>query len=424
MKVLVVGSGGREHALVWKIAQSPKVDKIYAYPGNPGIFELASPLPGMAETGDLAAAVKKAGIDLTVIGPEDYLANGLVDELESLGCLAFGPTQAGAKIESSKTFAKKLMQQQGIPTARYLAADNLDEAVRHIEAFDTPLVVKADGLAAGKGVLVTDDRNQAKEFVKEALSGARFGAAGSRVLIEEFLEGEEISALAFVDGETAQMMPLSQDHKAAFDNDQGPNTGGMGAVAPVYQGQEDLQEKILQTIILPALKGLRAMGTKYRGVLYAGLMMTASGPKVLEFNCRFGDPETEVLMPLLDTDIVDIMLACTNGQLGTTQIQWKRGQHCACVVAVSEGYPGPYSKGHAIHLPTELPDGVVLFHNGTGMEKGQLVTAGGRVLTAAALGSSLSQALQVAYRAVESIDFTGMRFRKDIGAKQLGSGQF
>ncbi len=419
MRILVIGSGGREHALVWKLSQSPKVTDIYAYPGNPGIFQLAKPLASSGEPKALAAAAKAIEADLTVIGPEDYLAAGLADELSAVGCTVFGPSRAAAQLETSKSFAKRLMQDNGIPTAEYTVTTELQEALHYIEAAVRPLVVKVDGLAAGKGVLVTDDKNEARSFVRSAMSSGRFGAAGATIVFEEYLEGPEVSALAFVDGTSIKMLPLSQDHKAVLDNDRGPNTGGMGAVAPAYACDLNLGERILQNVLIPTVDGLRKLGIIYQGVIYAGLSLTAHGPKVLEFNCRFGDPETQVLLPLLTSDLADILMACAHEDLQQTPVEFGQGQSSACVVVASHGYPGQYEKGQPVQLPGQLPPETFLFHNGTTKRDDQLVVSGGRVLTASAIGPSLTQALQSAYNTVNHIHFTGKYYRTDIGAKQL-----
>lgn len=418
MKILIVGSGGREHALAWKMAQSARLAGLYVAPGNGGIAE-SVPIP--AEDSDrLLAFARKAGIDLTVVGPEAPLAAGIVDRFQAAGRRIFGPVQAAARLESSKAFAKDFMARYGIPTARYATFDDYHAALRHLLDVDYPVVVKASGLAAGKGVIVPDGRDEAEKALRQIMIERAFGTAGDQVVIEERLTGPEVSVLAFSDGATVVPMPPAQDHKRLLDGDRGPNTGGMGAFAPAPICPPALVEQIVRTILRPTVDGMRAEGTPYRGVLYAGLMLTPDGPKVLEFNCRFGDPETQAILPLLESDLLEILDACVDGRLAQAAVRWRAGA-CACVVLASGGYPGHYEKGYPItglDAAAKLP-GVMLFHAGTRHRDAtaQIVTDGGRVLGVTAVGESLDQALARAYAAAGQIRFEGMQYRQDIGRK-------
>ncbi|MDR2711692.1 MAG: phosphoribosylamine--glycine ligase [Clostridiales bacterium] len=420
MKILVVGGGGREHALVWKLGQSPHADKIYCAPGNAGIADLAQCLPIAAE--DLPAicrAVDEYEIDLTVVGPEAPLAAGLADVLEKNGKLVFGPSRLAAQLESSKEFAKTLMKEAKIPTAAYQAFSDPDRAEAYIKAQKLPLVIKADGLAAGKGVVVAQTIDEAVAAVYDMLEGGAFGAAGRRVLIEEFLEGQEVSVLAFCDGK--QIVPLvsSQDHKRAFDGDLGPNTGGMGAFSPAVGYTQDLARRVEQEILAPTVAMMAHWGRPYKGVLYAGLMLTEEGPKVLEYNVRFGDPETQALLLCLKTDLLEIIQAVLAGRLSEIEIIWRK-EAAACVVLAAEGYPGAYAKNRVINGLAEAQAlGVEIFHAGTARKKGQILTAGGRVLALAALGEDITQAAAKAYQAAELIHFEGCFYRKDIACKAV-----
>lgn len=415
MRVLVVGSGGREHALAWMLQQSGRVGRLFVAPGNGGTQSIASNV-AISES-DIPALVDFAaqnGIDLSVIGPEIPLAAGIVDAMRAKGLLAFGPSQAAAQLESSKAFAKAFMREWGIPTAEYGEFDDCDTAVRFVEAFGRPVVVKANGLAAGKGVIVCNEVEQAKTVVKRILVDRVFGESGKKVIIEERLTGQEVSILAFTDGKTVVTMPPARDHKRIFDNDEGPNTGGMGAYAPAPDVSLELLEQITCTVLQPVVDGMAARGTPYAGVLYAGLMLTPDGPQTLEFNCRFGDPETQVILPLLDTDLLEILLACVEGCLHKVDVRWKPGA-CAAVVAASPGYPGSYLTGLPITGLEDLTDGIV-FHAGTSRDtNGQLVTSGGRVLAVSALGDDLDAAVTKAYAGISQIYFEGMHFRRDIG---------
>jgi len=421
MNVLILGSGGREHALAWKIAQSPQVGRLYCAPGNPGIAQVAECVPlGVNDFEGLIAFAKEHAVELTVVGPEDPLARGITDRFAEAGLTVFGPTAAAARLESSKVFAKEFLLRHGIPTAAYAEFDDADAAVAYIEEHGAPLVVKADGLAAGKGVVVAMDTAAAVSAVREMMVGRVFGDAGAKVVVEECLFGEEASILAFSDGTTVVPMVASQDHKPVFDGDQGPNTGGMGAYSPAPVVTDALMEEITRTIVAPAVAGMRADGTPYVGVLYAGLMMTASGPKVIEFNCRFGDPETQVVLPRMKTDLVTVLLACCRGELATAPLEWQDGA-CVSVVMASGGYPKDYEKGKVItgiDVAEALP-GVTVFHAGTQMRDGAVVTNGGRVLNVTATGGSVREAIDMAYAAVERIQFEGAHFRRDIGGKAL-----
>jgi phosphoribosylamine--glycine ligase len=420
MKVLVVGSGGREHALVWKLAQSPRVTQLYAAPGNPGMTRLARCVSVAAEDiQGLAEFVAAQGIDLTVVGPEGPIASGLVDRFAERGLRAFGPTQAAARLESSKAFAKALMARAGIPTAAYQVFADYEAAAKAARQASYPLVVKADGLAAGKGVTVAETPQQALAALHRLLIDCAFGRAGRQVLLEEFLEGEEASVLALCDGESVCPLLPAQDHKAVYDGDQGPNTGGMGAYAPAPGLTPALLDQVTCTILEPAVAGLRALGCPYRGVLYVGLMLTASGPRVLEFNCRLGDPETQAILPLLETDLVDLLEACVDDTLAGFTLRFTPGA-CVCVVLASAGYPGPCRPGVEIKgLEAVTDQQVAIFHAGTSLEGNRLVTAGGRVLGIAAWDATLPEAVARAYSVVAQVEFDGMHYRRDIGAKGL-----
>jgi len=422
MKVLVVGSGGREHALVWKIAQSPLADEVLAAPGNAGMSEQARCVGVAADDVEgLVALAKKERVDLTVIGPEVPLTMGLADRLAEAGLAAFGPTAAGARIEGSKWFAKELMFRGGIPTAKAYLADTTAEAAARADELGYPVVIKADGLAAGKGVVIAQNGTDARAAIESMLEGGRFGASGERVVVEEFLEGEEASILAFVDGERSALMVASQDHKRAFDGDSGPNTGGMGAYAPAPVVTPEMLPAIQRGIIDATVRALRETdGTVYRGVLYAGLMVTDDGPKVVEFNCRFGDPETQVVLPLLDCDIVEVMAATARGELDSAMVRTSEGA-AACVVVASGGYPGSYEKGKTIGglSSANAIDGVVVFHAGTANVNGDIVTSGGRVLGVTGVADDLENALVRAYEGVRTVSFAGSFNRTDIGHRAL-----
>ena len=420
MNILILGSGGREHALLWKLAQSPEATKLYAVPGNPGMAELAECVAGSIE--DNAAVVKLAQekkIDLVVVGPEVPLMNGVVDALRAAGIKAFGPTKAAAALEGSKSFSKDIMKKYGIPTAKYEVFTDADVARAYIKKEGAPIVIKADGLAAGKGVIVAETKEQALDAVHEIMDDAAFGKAGSRVVIEAFMEGEEASLLAFTDGKTIRPMVSSQDHKRAYDGDKGPNTGGMGTYAPAPVMTKDMVEQATEKILKPMIAAMAKEGRPYQGCLYAGLMITEEGPKVVEFNARFGDPETQVVLPLLKGDLVKIMQACVDGTLDTAAVDWEDGA-AVCVVMASGGYPKSYKKGYAIDgLKKAESLGTFVFHAGTAKKDGKVVTSGGRVLGVTARGGGIKEATEKAYKGVEAIRFTDEFHRKDIAHRAL-----
>ena len=420
MNVLIVGGGGREHALAWKIAQSPKVTALFCAPGNPGTAQVATNVNLQADDLDgLLQFALDQSIDLTVVGPEQPLVLGLADRFQEKRLKVFGPSAKAAQLEGSKAFSKNLMQKYGIPTAAYAAFDHADAARAYLKG-KGPQVVKADGLAAGKGVFVCADEAGAVDAVRRIMNDKIFGESGNRIIIEERLEGQEVSLLAFTDGTTVLPMEVAQDHKPAFDGDTGPNTGGMGACSPAPVFTPELKQQVIDRVMLPAVNGMRAEGIPYQGVLYAGLMITADGPKVLEFNARFGDPETQPIMMRMDSDIVPVLEACANGTLDTCSLEWKPGA-AVCVVMASEGYPGSYDKGRPISgldQADSLP-GVSVFHAGTKQDGDIIVTNGGRVLGVTALGGNVQMAIVKAYQAVGKIKWPGVHYRTDIGQKAL-----
>jgi len=419
MKVLVVGGGGREHALVWKLRQSPRVTEIYCAPGNAGIArEAVCVRIGAEDIPALLAFAREKAIDLTVVGPEAPLTAGIVDEFQAAGLKIFGPSRVAAEIEGSKVFAKDLMARYGIPTADYAVFTDPDEATAYIQKKGVPCVLKADGLAAGKGVIVAKDMQTALDAVRSIMVDRDFGEAGARLVVEECLTGEEVSILAFTDGDTVVPMVSSQDHKRAFDNDEGPNTGGMGAYAPAPVYTPEVARRAVEEILVPVVRALKAEGRTYRGVLYAGLMVTGQVPKVLEFNVRFGDPEAQPVLSLLETDLVEIIEAVLENRLDQIEIKWKP-QASVCVVLSSGGYPAAYEKGKVIRGLDEVPDDIVVFHAGTAEKDGETVTSGGRVLGVTATGPDIPSAISKAYAAVEKISFEGMHYRRDIGRKAL-----
>lgn len=421
MKILVIGGGGREHALVWKIAQSPLVEKLYCAPGNPGSAALAENVSiGVDQLDKLLEFAQANAIDLTVVGPEQPLSLGIVDLFEANGLKIFGPSKDAAYIEGSKAFSKDLMRKYNVPTAAYGVFTDLAEAESFIVRTGAPIVVKADGLAAGKGVIIAQSKDEALEAVRDMLSGNAFGAAGSRVVIEEFLTGEEASFLVITDGR--QIIPLAsaQDHKAVFDGDLGPNTGGMGAYSPAPVVTADIHQKAMQQVLRPAIDGMAAEGRPYRGVLYAGLMVKDGQVKTLEFNARFGDPECQPLLMRMKSDIVPVLLAVANGDLAGLELEW-HDKAAVCVVMAAEGYPGDYRKGDAIEgleKAAELDD-LYVFHAGTAAPDGRCVTNGGRVLGVTALGDTVKDAIEGAYRGVACITWPGVQYRSDIGRKAL-----
>ncbi|MBI5468829.1 MAG: phosphoribosylamine--glycine ligase [Deltaproteobacteria bacterium] len=420
MKVLIIGSGGREHALAWKLKQSKKVSRLFIAPGNPGtrLHGENRTIPAEDVEGLRAFALKEQ-IDLTVVGPELPLTLGIVDAFNSSGLRIFGPTRHAAELEGSKVFCKELMVKYKIPTAWYKKFDNYEKAVSYIETHDGPYVVKADGLAAGKGVLICRTKKEAADAVDLIIRKKAFGVAGKRIIIEEFLEGEEASYLAITDGRTVVPLAPAQDHKAIFDGDRGPNTGGMGAYSPAPLITPALEKEIMETIMVPTVRAMEAEGRPYKGVLYAGLMISGGKPKVLEFNCRFGDPETQPILMRLEDDLFDLLLAAAEERLEGVTLNW--GRPAVCVVMSSKGYPGDYRKGDGINGLEEasrLKD-VMVFHAGTAMKEGKVVTSGGRVLGVTALGDDIKGAIENAYRAVSLISWDGAYYRLDIGKKAV-----
>lgn len=419
MKVLVIGSGGREHALLWKLSQSPSVTDVYVVPGNDGMSDVASliPIKGNEDIIDFARLMQ---VDLTVAGPETVLTEGLADEFEKRGMAFFGPSKAAARIEGSKGFAKALMKKYGIPTAAYETFDDEEKAIAYLKANDTyPIVIKADGLASGKGVIIAQSEEEAIDTVKDMLEGHTFSGAGRSVVIEEFMEGEEASMLCFCDGTNVVPMISAQDHKRIFDFDKGPNTGGMGAYAPAPVMTKEMCEEVNVRILRPIVAAMKKEGYPFKGCLYAGLMITIEGPKVVEFNCRFGDPETEAVLPLFDGDLARVMLDCVHGTLSDEAVVWKKA--CAVdVVLASEGYPASHSSGEVISgIEDAKKAGCLVFHAGTVKKNGQYVVNGGRVLNVVALADTLAEAKAKAYEGVSRISWRGMQYRHDIADKGL-----
>lgn len=419
MKVLVIGSGGREHALLWKLSQSPSVTDVYVVPGNDGMSDVASliPIKGNEDIIDFARLMQ---VDLTVAGPETVLTEGLADEFEKRGMAFFGPSKAAARIEGSKGFAKALMKKYGIPTAAYETFDDEEKAIAYLKANDTyPIVIKADGLASGKGVIIAQSEEEAIDTVKDMLEGHTFSGAGRSVVIEEFMEGEEASMLCFCDGTNVVPMISAQDHKRIFDFDKGPNTGGMGAYAPAPVMTKEMCEEVNVRILRPIVAAMKKEGYPFKGCLYAGLMITSEGPKVVEFNCRFGDPETEAVLPLFDGDLARVMLDCVHGTLSDEAVVWKKA--CAVdVVLASEGYPASHSSGEVISgIEDAKKAGCLVFHAGTVKKNGQYVVNGGRVLNVVALADTLAEAKAKAYEGVSRISWRGMQYRHDIADKGL-----
>jgi len=418
MKILVVGSGGREHTLVWKLKQSPTVRDIFVAPGNAGTGQIAENLP-LVTTNEIIEWLKKNKVDLVIVGPDNYLEEGIVDEIKKLKIPVFGPTKVAAEIEWSKSFAKQFMQEEGIPTASFHVFSDYKKASEYTKTQKFPLVIKASGLALGKGVVVAHNLSEAEQALKKMMNEKIFGSAGMDVVIEEFLVGKEISIHAFCDGETAILFPAAEDHKRIFDEDKGPNTGGMGTIAPVPWVSDKILKEIEEKIVQPTLRALKKRGRPFSGILFPGVMITDEGPKAIEFNARFGDPETQSYMRILETDLVEILLACTNGMLKKQKIKWSKKSAC-CVVCASGGYPGKYETGKTISgLDTIHNKSVVVFHAGTKMDGNKAVTNGGRVLGVTAVGKNLKTALSKSYDAIKSISFEGMQYRKDIGKKSL-----
>ena len=419
MKVLVIGSGGREHALLWKLSQSPSVTDVYVVPGNDGMSDVASLIP-IKGNDDIIDFARLMQVDLTVAGPETVLTEGLADEFEKRGMAFFGPSKAAARIEGSKGFAKALMKKYGIPTAAYETFDDEEKAIAYLKANNTyPIVIKADGLASGKGVIIAQSEEEAIDTVKDMLEGHTFSGAGRSVVIEEFMEGEEASMLCFCDGTNVVPMISAQDHKRIFDFDKGPNTGGMGAYAPAPVMTKEMCEEVNVRILRPIVAAMKKEGYPFKGCLYAGLMITSEGPKVVEFNCRFGDPETEAVLPLFDGDLARVMLDCVHGTLSDEAVVWKKA--CAVdVVLASEGYPASHSSGEVISgIDDAKKAGCLVFHAGTGKKNGQYVVNGGRVLNVVALADTLAEAKAKAYEGVSRISWRGMQYRHDIADKGL-----
>ncbi|MHA7967414.1 phosphoribosylamine--glycine ligase [Paenibacillus sp. CAU 1782] len=420
MRILVIGGGGREHAILWALKKSDKVKELFCAPGNAGIAKLAECVPiAVSQFDELTAFAKDASIDLVFVGPDDPLADGIVDAFEAAGIPAFGPNRLAAEIEGSKIFMKDLLKKYNIPTAKYETFTDYETALSYLQEQEVPIVIKADGLAAGKGVTVAFTREEAEKALREAMVDKVFGDAGNQIVIEEFLEGQEMSILAFVDGETVKPMVPAQDHKPIFDGDKGPNTGGMGTYTPLPHIPQSIVDDAIVNIIIPTAKAMVSEGRPFRGVLFAGLMITKDGPKTIEFNARMGDPETQVVLPRLKTDLVDIVIAAMNGRLGEMDIEWS-DEAAVCVIAASEGYPGSYPKGRVIAGIEEAEaQGALVFHAGTAFKDGELVTSGGRVLGIVGLGRDIAEARNRAYEAVSVINFEGMQNRTDIAAKAL-----
>lgn len=419
MKVLVIGGGGREHAVCMKLKESRLVDELLCAPGNAGIAQTAKCVPGVKAT-DVEAIVKLAKdeqVDFVCVTPDDPLALGCVDALEAAGIAAFGPSAYAAQMESSKIFSKNLMKKYGIPTAASETFEDMDEALAYLDTQKAPIVVKADGLALGKGVIVAQTMEEAKAAVVDMMQGGRFGKSGARVLIEECMFGREVTVLCFCDGKTIVPMRASQDHKRVFDGDRGPNTGGMGAFAPSPLYTEALAKRTMEEILVPTLQAMNAEGFTFKGVLYVGLMLTEQGPKVVEYNARFGDPETQAVLPLLESDLMEIMMAVREQRLSELDIRWKN-QAAACIVLASGGYPGAYERGKTITgLQEAAQAGAIVYHAGTKRSGEDFVTAGGRVLGVTALGDTLKEAVDSAYAAARNIHFDGLHMRSDIGSR-------
>ncbi len=417
MKILVVGGGGREHAIIQKLKENPEVTEIFALPGNGGIAADATCVAiGAKDIDSIVAFAREKGIDYAVVAPDDPLVLGCVDALEAIGVPCFGPRKNAAIIEGSKVFSKDLMKKYGIPTAAYEVFTSPEEALRYLETAPIPTVVKADGLALGKGVTVAMTREEACDAVREAMEDKKFGESGNRIVIEEYLEGPEVSVLSFTDGNVVVPMVSSMDHKRAGDGDTGPNTGGMGTIAPNPYYTDAVAAECMEKIFLPTIRAMKAEGREFRGCLYFGLMITKDGPKVIEYNCRFGDPETQVVLPLLESDLLTVMRACTYGTLAECKVKFREGNAC-CVVLASKGYPGSYGKGYEITIPERLRQNVYVA--GAVLKDGKLETGGGRVLGVTAVAKTLPEAVKDAYTMAEQVTFENRYYRKDIGARAL-----
>ncbi len=419
MRVLVIGNGGREHALCWKLKQSPQVTELYAAPGNAGIAGIADCVPiGVADVVELADFAENLKMDLTVVGPELPLTLGIVDEFQKRGLRIFGPTRLAAEIEGSKVFSKEFMRKYEIPTAKAEICSGIDEAKSALKKIGYPAVIKVEGLASGKGVIIVSEAKEADEYLRTVFEERKFGNAGNRILVEERLEGEEVSFMVVTDGKRVVPIAPAKDYKKALDGDEGPNTGGMGAHSPAVVLPGETAAEIMRKIMIPTVQGMAAEGRPYAGCLYAGLMLTADGPKVLEFNCRFGDPETQPQMIRLEDDLADLFMKVARGNLGDTKLNWKK-EAAACVVVTAGGYPGEITRGTEIVIdPLEDP-AITIFHSGTGREDGKLVNVAGRVLSVCARAGTLTEALKKAYDAIENIHFEGKQYRRDIGYRAL-----
>jgi len=420
MKILVIGGGGREHALAWKLHQSPRVKRIYVAPGNAGTMKIAQNVPIPASDSEqLLAFALTERIDLTVVGPDDALAGGIVDRFQAHGLRIFGPTQRAAQLESSKSFAKDFMERHGIPTARFTRCESIHAAAHALEKYSYPVVIKADGLALGKGVTIAHDRSGAERAIDAMMRRKQFGTAGERLVIEEYLRGTECSIHALIDGANYLLFPSAKDHKTLYANDEGPNTGGMGTISPSPAMTAAQMEEIEEKILRPFMRGIRDEELDFRGLLFPGVMLTREGPVVLEFNCRFGDPEAQAFLPRLQVDLAELLEATIDQRLDTILSMWS-SQSTVCVVLASAGYPARYETGLPIHgLDLEFPEGVIVFHAGTKVTDDRVVTAGGRVLSVVALGETLPRAREAAYQMAAKIDFDGKYFRPDIGSTQL-----
>ena len=420
MNIMVVGGGGREHAIIKKLKENPRVETIYALPGNGGIAQDAVCVAiGAKDLDGVCAFAAGHKIDYAVVAPDDPLVLGLVDRLEAIGVPCFGPRKNAAIIEGSKAFSKALMKKYGIPTAAYEIFTDMDAAIAYVRSGSGAVVVKADGLALGKGVFVCANRDEAEQAVRSIMGERIFGESGAKVVVEEFLEGPEVSVLSFTDGNVVVPMVSSMDHKRALDGDEGPNTGGMGTIAPNPFYTKEVAERCMKEIFLPTIRAMKAEGRTFRGCLYFGLMITKDGPKVIEYNCRFGDPETQVVLPLLKTDLLTVMQATTGGTLDRLNVEFDTGAAC-CVILASGGYPTHYEKGKEIVVTDEEKlRGATVYHAGTALKDGRLVTSGGRVLGVTCTAPTLSEAVKKAYGAAEGITFEGVHFRKDIGARAL-----
>ncbi|HEV8660045.1 MAG TPA: phosphoribosylamine--glycine ligase [Thermoanaerobaculia bacterium] len=419
MRVLVVGQGGREHAICWKLRQSPQVKELYAAPGNAGIAQVADCVPiGVADIIELADFAEKLKIDLTIVGPELPLTLGIVDEFQKRGLTIFGPTRLAAELEGSKVFSKEFMRKYKIPTPDSTTCQSVDEAREALKQTKYPAVIKVDGLAAGKGVVIVNSKKEADDYLQLVFEEKRFGNAASRILVEEYLTGEEVSFMVITDGKRFVPLAPAKDYKKAFDGDEGPNTGGMGAHSPAVVLTSEKAAEVMRSIILPTIQGMAAEGRPYTGVLYAGLMLTKKGPQALEYNCRFGDPETQVQLLRLDDDLAEILLRAARGNLGDMKVNWRK-EAAACVVMAVDGYPSEYMKGQEVVIDPIPDDAVVVFHAGVIKKGGKLVNMGGRVVNVCARAATLSEALTKVYEALPKVRFEGARYRRDIGYRAL-----